>query len=77
MTTRQSGIIIGTILGDSYIELSGSGKTKIQIKQANKHKEYVFWLYKNLKDLFPISVPRQRKDNNQWYVNYSITTGKR
>lgn len=73
MTTKQRDIIIGTILGDSYIKLSESGKTKIQIKQANKNKEYVFWLYKNLKDLFPVSTPRQRKDNNQWYVNSSLS----
>ena len=73
MTQAQKDTIIGTVLGDSYIALSRSGKTHIQIKQADRYKEYVFWLYKNLKDLFPVSIPRQRKDNNQWYVNSSFS----
>lgn len=73
MKATQEGIIIGTILGDSYIQLSQSGKTHLQIKHADRYKEYVFWLYEKLKDLFPTSVPRQRKDNLQWYVNSSFS----
>ena len=73
MTERQRDIIIGTVLGDSYIPFSKSGKTHIEIKQADKYKEYVFWLHDNLKDLFPKSIPRQRKDNNQWYVTSSFS----
>ena len=73
MTVTQQDIIVGTILGDSYIQLSQSGKTHLQIKHADRYKEYVFWLYEKLKDLFPTSVPRQRKDNQQWYVNSSFS----
>ena len=73
MTVTQKDIIVGTILGDSYIQLSQSGKTHLQIKHADRYKEYVFWLYEKLKDLFPTSVPRQRKDNQQWYVNSSFS----
>ena len=72
MTRIQEDIIIGTILGDSYICRSQSGKTSIQIKQADRYKEYVFWLHRQLKDLF-LSAPRQRKDNQQWYVNSSFS----
>ncbi len=73
MTETQRNIIIGTILGDSYVNRSQSGKTHIQIKQADRYKEYVFWLYHSLKKLFPVSIPRQRKDNQQWYVNSSFS----
>ena len=73
MTKEQKAIIIGTVLGDSYIALSKSGKTHIEIKQADRYKEYVFWLYNNLKYLFPVSLPKQRKDNDQWYVNSSFS----
>ena len=37
------------------------------IKQADRYKEYVFWLNKNLENLFH-AQPKQRPDNNQWYV---------
>lgn len=73
MTKTQKDIIVGTILGDSYIQLSPSGRTHLQIKHADRYKEYVFWMHNNLKDLFPTSIPRQRKDNFQWYVNSSFS----
>ena len=67
MTELQKSIVIGTLLGDSYLHLSKAGTTSLSIKQANRYKEYVFWLHKSLKDLFNIE-PKQRPDTNQWYV---------
>lgn len=67
MNKRQKDILIGTILGDSYIHCSQAGTTSLNIKQAERYKEYVFWLYKNLKEIFHIQ-PKQRTDNGQWYV---------
>ncbi|TSC91397.1 MAG: homing endonuclease [Parcubacteria group bacterium Licking1014_17] len=67
MTEYQKSIIIGTLLGDSYIHYSKAGTTSLSIKQANRYKEYVFWLYQNLYDLFH-TEPKQRTDNQQWYA---------
>lgn len=61
MTKTQRKIIIGTILGDGWID----GKS-LRIKQSNRYKEYVFWLYSNFKE-FSNQQPKQRKDNKQWY----------
>lgn len=61
----QKQIIIGTILGDGYIHQDRYGGCRLEIKHKNKHKNYVFWIYKRLKNICP-GVPRQRKDNNQW-----------
>jgi len=69
MTQRQKDIIIGTVLGDSYLEPNKFGSS-IQIKQSNEHKDYVFWLYKELKNLCS-TLPKQRKDNEQWYLRSS------
>lgn len=66
LTKRQKSIIIGTILGDGHLEFNGYKGTRIQIKQCKKHKEYVFWLYKELKNLCK-SPPNKRKDNSQWF----------
>jgi len=67
MDKRQNDIIIGTLLGDSYIHLSLAGTTSLSIKQADRYKEYVFWLFDNLKELFQ-TEPKQRPDTKQWYV---------
>lgn len=68
ITQRQKDIIIGTLLGDGYIEISKEGSTRLQLKQSEEKKEYIFWLYKELGNLCR-SAPKQRKDNNQWYFN--------
>jgi len=67
LTKRQRDIIIGTILGDGYLETKGD-ITRLQLKQSEEKKEYIFWLYEELKNLCK-SAPKQRTDNRQWYVN--------
>lgn len=60
-------IIVGTILGDGYLEVQGK-TARLQLKQSEKKREYVFWLHQELQNLCK-SEPKQRKDNHQWYVN--------
>jgi len=67
LTQRQKDIIVGTILGDGYLEVQGK-TARLQLKQSEKKKEYVFWLYQELQNLCK-SEPKQRKDNQQWYVS--------
>ena len=59
--------MVGTLLGDGYLS-SKSKAPHLELKQSDEKKEYVFWLYKELENLCT-SAPKQRKDNNQWYVN--------
>lgn len=61
MTKKQREIIVGTILGDGWID----GKC-LRMKQSDKYKDYIFWLYSNLENLCN-QKPKQRKDNKQWY----------
>lgn len=64
---RQKSIIVGSILGDGYLEYGGFHGTRLQIKQKEDRREYIFWLYKELHNLC-FSPPKQKSDNNQWYV---------
>lgn len=66
ITSLQKQIIIGSVLGDGYLEKNRYGSTRLQIKQSKEKKEYVFWLFGKLQTLC-LSKPKQRKDNNQWY----------
>lgn len=68
LTKQQREIIIGNILGDGCIEFSGFWGSRLQIKQAKKYKDYVFWLYRELNNLCK-SSPKQKKDTDQWYFS--------
>jgi hypothetical protein len=72
ITKLQREIIIGNILGDGYICLNKYGTSNLEIKQAERKKEYVFWLYGQLRNLCK-SSPRQRRDNLQWYFRTRYT----
>ena len=67
ITQRQQDIIIGSILGDGYLDPKGE-ITRLCLKQSQEKREYVFWLYQELYDLCK-SPPKQRKDNQQWYMS--------
>lgn len=66
LSKRQKSIIIGSILGDGYLDFNGYQGTRLQIKQCQKNKEYVWWLYNELKNLCK-SEPNMRKDGSQWF----------
>lgn len=66
ITQRQKDIIIGSILGDGHLDKSPESETRLQLKQSSEKKEYIFWLYEELRGLCR-SSPKQRKDNKQWY----------
>lgn len=68
ITQRQFDIIVGSVLGDGYLEITKEGATRLQLKQSVEKKEYIFWLYQELGNLCK-SPPKQRTDNSQWYFN--------
>lgn len=64
----QKEIIIGSILGDGYLEFNGCVGTRLQIKQTLKSRDYVFWLYTNFQNLCT-QKPKFREDVKQWYFS--------
>lgn len=68
ISDTQQEIILGTILGDGCLEFNGCVGTRLQIKQASRNKEYVFWLYAKLQNLCN-SKPKLKKDTGQWYFS--------
>ena len=66
LTKRQKAIIVGNILGDGYLEFNGFHGTRLQMKQSQKYKEYILWLYQELKNLCK-SEPNKRRDGSQWF----------
>jgi hypothetical protein len=65
---EEKQIIIGNILGDGCVEFNGFRGSRLQIKQTERHKDYVFWLHNRLIKLCK-SGPKKRKDTKQWYFS--------
>jgi hypothetical protein len=68
LSQRQKDIVVGTLLGDGCLEFDGFKASRLQIKQCEFKKEYVMWLYEELKNLVR-TPPKQRKDDQQWYFS--------
>ena len=54
------------MLGDGSLEYNGYRGTRLQIKQSEEKKEYVFWLYNQFAHITK-TPPQQRSDTRQWY----------
>ena len=65
--TREQ-IVIGLLLGDGYLEFDKFKASRLQIKQAERKKDYVFWLYSHLAEKVK-TPPKQRLDTMQWYFS--------
>jgi len=66
LSTTQLDILTGLMLGDGYIEFDGYRGARLQVKQSEEKKEYVFWLYSQFADITR-TPPQQRHDTRQWY----------
>ena len=67
LTEKQENILVGNILGDGGVYVTKTGIFPYYyIKQCERNKDYIFWLYSHFSELCP-SPPKQRKDNGQWY----------
>lgn len=51
VTKRQMSIIIGTILGDAYIQPTGKINARLRLEHGEKQKDYIFWKWQELKNL--------------------------
>lgn len=59
--SRQGEIIIGTLLGDGFLERNGK-YVRLIIDHSNKQHSYVVWLYRQLKNLGGKVVSKKQYD---------------
>ena len=75
ITSRQKQIIIGKILGDGYLETANGTTYRLKIEHSAKQKEYVFWAYRELKNLssnkpkFKLHKSSSRKTYEKYWFN--------
>lgn len=76
LTKKQQDIIIGSLLGDGCLERNGN-HVRLRIGHGAVQKEYLFWKYKELKNLStgtPRYVIMHRKANDKFYESWHFST---
>jgi len=52
LSSIQKGILIGTILGDAYLQKTGMQNARLRLEHGADQKDYLFWKVKNLSQFF-------------------------
>ena len=43
LTKQQTGVLIGTILGDGFLQKTGEKNARLRLEHSQKQKDYVLW----------------------------------
>ena len=52
ITSTQRDILIGTILGDAYLQKTGKQNARLRLEHGARQKEYLLWKVKQLQPFF-------------------------
>ena len=75
LTKRQYEIIVGTVLGDGFLQKTGKLNSRLRLEHSAKQKEYIFWKVKNLGRVFegaPIFLARTHPITKKIYNYFRI-----
>ena len=75
LTQRQEQVLLGTLLGDGFLEQNGRN-VRLKIDHGAKQKAYVFWLYEEFKTIAqqPYQLLFQDKRNDKIYEHWRFAT---
>src|SRR3989344_4058638 len=43
LTKQQRSVLVGTILGDGFLQKTGEKNARLRLEHSQKQKDYVFW----------------------------------
>jgi len=52
LSSLQRDILVGTILGDAFLQKTGERNARLRLEQGAKQKSYLLWKVRNLSQLF-------------------------
>ena len=52
LTKEQKNILVGTILGNAYVQKTGEKNSRLRLEHGYKQKNYLFWKVKKLNPFF-------------------------
>lgn len=71
LTKRQEAILIGTVLGDGYLQKTGSKNARLRLEHGEKQKEYLLWKGRQFSALFngePERIERVHPKTKKTYI---------
>ncbi len=71
VSKRQKEIIIGTLLGDGYLQATGKKNARLKLEHSEKQKDYIFWKWEELKNLMQDKPKRIERYNPKWRKTYT------
>ncbi len=71
VTKRQREIIIGTILGDGYLQKTGKRNARLKLEHSERQRDYLWWKYEQLKNLMQDEPKRIERYNPVWKRTYT------
>lgn len=70
LSSNQKDILIGTILGDAYLQKTGEKNARLRLEHGINQKDYLFWKVKKLAQFFqgkPTYIERIHPLNGRTY----------
>lgn len=71
MTERERNIVIGTLLGDTFIQKTGTRNARLRFEHSAKQKNYIFWKWQELKRYMQDEPRFIERWNPIWKKQYS------
>ena len=75
LTKRQQAILVGTLLGDGYLQKTGSKNARLRLEHGEKQKEYLHWKAAQFPKLFnskPIFIEREHPKTKRTYAYWRL-----
>lgn len=70
MTRRQKAVVIGSILGDGFLQKTGKSNARLRLEHSFKQKEYLLWKYQILKNYFQSKPQYLERSNLKFGKSY-------
>lgn len=75
LTNKQRELIVGLILGDGHLETQNTRTYRLKVEHSIKQKDYVDWLYQNLREWVNQDPKARVKDSfGKSMTSYGFTT---
>jgi hypothetical protein len=71
MTERERDIVIGTVLGDAFLQKTGKKNARVRFEHSLQQKEYIFWKWRELQRYMQDRPKLLVRFNPVWQKCYS------
>ena len=71
MNERERSIVIGTILGDAFLQKTGMRNARLRLEHSTKQKAYLFWKWQECKRYMQDRPKRIERWNPIWKKRYA------